>query len=189
MTAPRHIRPGTRIPFPLSPRERDLVVERAFLDSRIESRLRRAAVLGSGLVVNLTLDDIDDLAGCIAAEANHCADTRVRRILNRVFDRLTKVEDRFTDKPPPAGPPRVAGGGGRAFTAKQWQYLAFIYYFTKIHGIAPAEADLQRFFKVSPPAVHDIILTLERRGLVERTPGKARSVRLRVAKADLPELT
>ena len=184
-----HIRPGTRIPFRLSPRERDLVVERAFLDSEIEPRLRRAAVLGSGLVVSLTLDDIDDLAGCIAAEANNCQDSTARRILNRVFDRLTKLEDRFTDEPPPAGRARVVEGDGRAFTAKQGQYLAFIYYFTKIHGMAPAEADLQRFFKVTPPAVHDMILTLERRGLVERTPGRARSVRLRVAKADLPELT
>jgi hypothetical protein len=49
MVAPRHIRPGSRIPFRLSASERDLIVERAFLDSEVESRLRRAAVLGSGL--------------------------------------------------------------------------------------------------------------------------------------------
>ena len=28
------------------------------------------------------------------------------------------------------------------FTAKQGQYLAFIYYYTKVNGIAPAESDL-----------------------------------------------
>jgi hypothetical protein len=27
------------------------------------------------------------------------------------------------------------------FTSKQGQYLAFIYYYSKIHGTAPAEAD------------------------------------------------
>ena len=36
------------------------------------------------------------------------------------------------------------------YTATQGQYLAFIYYYTKIHGVPPAEADMQRYFKVSP---------------------------------------
>ncbi|RWX43259.1 hypothetical protein H206_03004 [Candidatus Electrothrix aarhusensis] len=49
----------------------------------------------------------------------------------------------------------------RKFTPKQGQYLAFIHYYTKIHGISPAEADLQKYFKVSAPSVHRIIVTLE----------------------------
>jgi len=40
------------------------------------------------------------------------------------------------------------------YTTKQGQYLAFIHYYTKIHGYPPAEADLGRYFKVTPPAVH-----------------------------------
>lgn len=74
------------------------------------------------------------------------------------------------------------------FTAKQGQYLSFIYYFNKIHGVAPAEADLQRFFKVAAPSVHGMIVSLERRGLIEKAPGKARSIRLRVPRASLPDL-
>ncbi len=73
-------------------------------------------------------------------------------------------------------------------TDKQGQYLAFIYYYTRIHGIAPAEADLQRYFRVSPPVVHAMILALERDGFIERTPGKARSVRLRIPREALPDL-
>ena len=42
------------------------------------------------------------------------------------------------------------------FTPKQGQYLAFIYYYTKIHG-RPPEADLQRFFRVTPPVVHQMV--------------------------------
>ena len=30
------------------------------------------------------------------------------------------------------------------FTAKQGQYLAFIYYYTKVNGVAPAESDFER---------------------------------------------
>lgn len=64
----------------------------------------------------------------------------------------------------------------RTFTAKQGQYLAFIYYYTKIHGMPPAEADLRRFFRVTPPVVHEMIKTLHTRGFIEREPGKARSI-------------
>ena len=36
------------------------------------------------------------------------------------------------------------------YSQTQGQYLAYIYYYTKIHGHAPSEADMQRYFKVSP---------------------------------------
>jgi len=76
----------------------------------------------------------------------------------------------------------------KAFTDKQGQYLAFIYYYSKIHGTSPSEAELQRYFQVSPPSVHQMILTLERRGLIERTPGQARSIHLLISREELPDL-
>ena len=76
----------------------------------------------------------------------------------------------------------------KKYTKKQGQYLAFIYYYTKIHGYPPAEADLQRYFKVSPPSVHQMVLTLEKNGLIERVPRKARSIRLLLPREKLPDL-
>ena len=73
-------------------------------------------------------------------------------------------------------------------TAKQGQYLAFIFYYTKIHGIAPAESDMQHYFKVTPPTVHQMVLTLEANGFIERIPGKGRSIRLLIPQEELPEL-
>jgi len=73
------------------------------------------------------------------------------------------------------------------YTNKQGQYLAFIFYYMKIHGHAPAEADMQRYFRVSPPTVHQMILTLESRGLIERVPGEGRSIRLMIPRRELPE--
>ncbi len=73
-------------------------------------------------------------------------------------------------------------------TAKQGQYLAFIYYYSKIHGQAPAERDLQAYFKVSPPTIHQMILVLEANGFIERIPGESRSIRLRVGRDKLPDL-
>ncbi|MGH8607874.1 MAG: LexA family protein, partial [Gammaproteobacteria bacterium] len=74
------------------------------------------------------------------------------------------------------------------YTVKQGQYLAFIYYYTKIHGRSPSEADIQSFFRVSPPAVHQMVLSLERRGFIERTPGQARSLKLLLNREQLPDL-
>ena len=75
-----------------------------------------------------------------------------------------------------------------SFTPKQGQYLAFIYAYTRVLGRPPAEADLQRYFRVSPPSVHQMVLTLERTGLIRRHPGVARSIELLVAPEDLPIL-
>ncbi len=74
------------------------------------------------------------------------------------------------------------------FTPLQGQYLAFIDAYTRIHRVAPAEADMQRFFRVSPPSVHRMVLTLEERGLLERTPGQGRSIRLLVSRDQIPPL-
>ena len=72
------------------------------------------------------------------------------------------------------------------FTAKQGEYLAFIYHYTKVHRQAPAETDLQEYFRVSPLTVHEMIKTLDRNGLIERTAGEDRSIRLLVALEHLP---
>jgi len=66
--------------------------------------------------------------------------------------------------------------------------LAFIHAYAQINGRPPAEADLQRFFRVTPPSVHQMILTLERARLIRRQPGVARSIQLLVAPEALPIL-
>lgn len=72
-------------------------------------------------------------------------------------------------------------------TPRQRQFLEFIAGYTRILGVAPAEADMQRFFKVSPPSVHQMVLTLEKRGFITRVPGQARSIRLKVQDESLVE--
>jgi Mn-dependent DtxR family transcriptional regulator len=76
----------------------------------------------------------------------------------------------------------------KAFSEKQGQYLAFIYYYEKLNGRPPSEADMANYFRVSPPSVHDMVLRLEAGGFIARTPGKARSIRLLVPGAALPNL-
>ncbi|MGH2375170.1 MAG: LexA family protein [bacterium] len=74
------------------------------------------------------------------------------------------------------------------FTHLQGQYLAFIETYTTLYGVAPAEADMQRFFRVTPPAVHRMVLALEERGLLRRVPGESRSIRLLLSWDEIPKL-
>jgi DNA-binding MarR family transcriptional regulator len=74
------------------------------------------------------------------------------------------------------------------FTTAQGQYLAFIYAYATIHRRSPAEADLRRFFGVTAPSVHRMVLALETRGLIRRTPGQPRSIELLVPPEALPIL-
>lgn len=80
------------------------------------------------------------------------------------------------------------GTVGTTFTPRQGQYLAFIYYYSKLNRTPPAEADFVRYFGVSAPSVHLMIKKLEADGWISRTPGKARSLRLRIGREQLPDL-
>ncbi len=75
-----------------------------------------------------------------------------------------------------------------SFKAKQGQYLAFIHAYMLVMGRPPAEADLQQHFRVTPPAAHGMVLSLERKGLIRREPGRARSISLLVDPIALPPL-
>ena len=73
-------------------------------------------------------------------------------------------------------------------SALQGRYLAFIHQYTTLHGVPPAEADMQAFFNVSPPSVHQMVLTLEKKGFIRRTPGEGRSIKVLVPAEELPAL-
>jgi hypothetical protein len=74
------------------------------------------------------------------------------------------------------------------FTEMQGRYLAFLHAYTAVHGRAPSEAEMQQYFRVSPPSVHRRSVTLEERGLITREPGVARAIRVLVPAAELPPL-
>jgi hypothetical protein len=85
---------------------------------------------------------------------------------------------------------RMAGvsPSGKSFTPKQGQYLAFIHLYTRLHRQPPAETDMQQYFRVSPPSIHQMVLTLERQGFIRRQPRTPRSIELLVDPKQLPEL-
>jgi hypothetical protein len=74
------------------------------------------------------------------------------------------------------------------YTSKQGQYLAFIYNYTVMHRQPPSQLDMQRFFRVTAPTIHQMVLRLEERGLITREPGKARAIQVLVPPDQLPYL-
>ena len=81
-----------------------------------------------------------------------------------------------------------AADSRRDFTPKQGQYLAFIHAYTLVNGRPPAEADMMRFFQVTPPSVHQMVLSLEKAGLISRQPGVPRSIAVLLERSAWPEL-
>ncbi len=74
------------------------------------------------------------------------------------------------------------------FTPKQGQYLAFIHAYTLVNERPPVEADMMRFFRATPPAVHQMVLKLEQLGLISRKPGAPRSIVVVLDRTALPRL-
>jgi len=73
-------------------------------------------------------------------------------------------------------------------TPRQLEFLTFIAGYTLILRVPPAEADMQRHFQISPPSVHQMILTLEKRGFISRIPGQARSITVLYPHVQFPGL-
>jgi len=76
----------------------------------------------------------------------------------------------------------------KPYTDKQGQYLAFIYNYTRIHGRPPAQADFQRYFNVSAPTIHQMILQLEKKCFITRCVNTPRSITLAIADDQVPPL-
>src|SRR5215212_814856 len=84
-------------------------------------------------------------------------------------------------------------GPDPGFTDKQGQYLALIDAYTRTPTRACMAAPrpkptCQRHFGVTPPSVHQMVLTLERAGLIRRQPRVARSIAVLVDPECLPRL-
>jgi Mn-dependent DtxR family transcriptional regulator len=73
-------------------------------------------------------------------------------------------------------------------TETQGQYLSFIFQYMKVNGRSPAESDIQRYFGVSPPTVHQMVVKLESLELITRQQGVARSIQIIVSPDDIPAL-
>jgi len=90
--------PGQEVPLTLSARERELILEHTFADDELTAPLRLAPTANKAPVHSFTLDDLEELAGYVAAEANHAKDKKLQKELDRLFARMETVLESYTDE-------------------------------------------------------------------------------------------
>jgi hypothetical protein len=99
MPTRKQVRPDEKLPLKLTAAERKLVLdELTCLEQEIEQVVRSTP---TGQPVRMTLEDLDDFGGHVAAEANHCKDKSKAKKLDAIFEKIQALLDEFTDEEPP----------------------------------------------------------------------------------------
>jgi hypothetical protein len=94
----KRIRPDEKLPFDLNDCERELILQRTFADDDLTRRLRIVPRAGESAACRFTLDELDYLAGFVAAEANHAKDKKLKTRLAGLFGRIQTVLESYTDQ-------------------------------------------------------------------------------------------
>ena len=97
MVIRRRIKRGQKVEVSFSPRERVLVLEHTFTGPDLTTALRRAQLKAGKYVVRYTLDDLDELLGFVAAEANHSTDKTLRKELDTLYARVRREMESYDD--------------------------------------------------------------------------------------------
>ena len=95
----KRIAVGEKIPLELTEHERDLIMKHTFAGNNLTDRLRVLPSPGQRPFYRFTLDDLDELAGYVAAEANHAKVTKLEKELRRLYGRIAEVLESYTDDP------------------------------------------------------------------------------------------
>jgi hypothetical protein len=95
----KRIRPDEMVPLALNDRERELILQYTFADDELTARLRIERQSGEPATYAFNLDDLDDLAGYVAAEANHATDKKMQKQLQALYDRIATLLESYTDEP------------------------------------------------------------------------------------------
>jgi hypothetical protein len=93
----KKIKRGQKVEISFSPRERELVLDHTFTGPELTTRLRRAQLVDGKHVARYTLDDLDELLGFVAAEANHSTDKKMRKELDALYARLRGEMESYDD--------------------------------------------------------------------------------------------
>ena len=169
----------------LTVQERDLLVAHVQPPGALDGILGAGPTNGPIVSLHLGSEEASEFCWLVEQTANFAQNETAQRRLAHLVARL---EDGFAGDVDPGAHLVRPGACRLGYSAKQAQYLAFIHCYETVHRRPPAEADIQEYFRVSPPAVHEMLRTLERRRFIARTPGAPRSIRLLLRPEQIPAL-
>jgi hypothetical protein len=96
--ARKRIRPDEKLFVELNDQERELIMKQTFAEHELTDRLRLVHRPGDPPVYSFTLDELDELAGYVAAEANHAKEKKLQKQLIRLYDRIAALLESYTDE-------------------------------------------------------------------------------------------
>ncbi len=91
-TRKHEITPDGKIQVEMTTQDRELILDHTFADPEYAERLHGVPD-SKKLVGTYTLDELEDLAGFIAHEANHTEDAKLERKLDSLFEGLDYILD------------------------------------------------------------------------------------------------
>jgi putative DNA-invertase from lambdoid prophage Rac len=95
----KRIAVGEKIPLELTERERDLITKHTFAGNNLTDRLLVVPGPGQRPLYRFSLDDLDELAGYVAAEANHAKVKKLEKELRQLYSRIADALESHTDEP------------------------------------------------------------------------------------------
>jgi len=95
----KHVQPDEKVPLTLTATERKLILnDLTCLDQEYEQIIQATP---TGKPVMMTLDELDEFGGYVAADANHCDDRKKQKKLDAIFEKVQNQLEAFTDEEPP----------------------------------------------------------------------------------------
>lgn len=185
MSPTKRVRPKSTSLVHLTVQERDLLLDHVDPPGALDHIFSAARVTGPLVCCELTDTQLDELVRQIEQAACFAQNELAQERLGQVHARIDAGFEGTVDPGWHMLRPAIVGLG---YSAREGQYLAFIQAYTRLHRRAPAEADLQDYFRISPPVVHTTLKALQRKGFISRQPGEARSTRLLLKPHEIPEL-
>lgn len=92
------IKPTDKLPLELSPSERKLLLENVLVPLDLIKRIRLTLIKDGKAEFHFTLDELEELAGYIAAEAIHATSKKMENKLNKIYLRIFEIMDHYTDQ-------------------------------------------------------------------------------------------
>ena len=95
MILPRHSEPDQPIILRLTQSEIDLIREETLYDAGFGEI---AEIHGPKRLLRVTREELEDLLGYIAAEANHAEDKTLERRLDRLYEKLDMIREQHEEQ-------------------------------------------------------------------------------------------
>jgi hypothetical protein len=150
------ITPGERVPLKLTAAEREVVLDLACLPPEHEEAVQSTTADEPLL---LTLNDLDDLGGYVAAEANHTSDKKLQKKLDAVFSKIERLLDGHTEAAEPVETVNLADSRGTKLTTDWATKLAEG---TTASQKAPSRKAAKSSGKASDKLLYQLKITLKR---------------------------